>query len=395
MTIQSFTKEFQDYLFARNPIFHLLIEANNISHTDLYAVLKHTEELLKDFSDSPRFLEKETESIDKEVDTIFNSLFAKLDKINNYSEAMINLNSTFDDRYSIKNIHPYSLQTDTKEWNYIDNAIRLPGISTNIEIKHYKKLFDIQTKKSTFFFMLPLTTTYTSINISKKEISADVISLEYLGKSKSTIKKEFLSSNSNKLNIPVDIPLGTQIIVIETIDSLSENITITPDIFDYKEYHSISLQPFTYQYTDFFTIQTSTNIPANCYISVDLQLVFFDVNNKPLEIKHFSLALDNNGNNVDFYKNVKEYEEILYVYRDFTRFKVDPDIVIGENDIIIYKPVKDKDIFLTTEDTLKLNIRHAKSFKCIPTLSLYSLTNQKQTPKLYSMTGITKNESNK
>lgn len=394
MSIQTFTNGFQDYLFSKNPIFHTLTDVNLISHTDLFVAVAHAEELLQEFKDSPNFLEKESENIKQEIEEIFKSLEKKLIKINNYSEAMIGINSTPDNKYNIKNIYPYYLNDFVKAWNNTEQCLTLTGISTKMEINPYKFISEQNSNKYTYSFVLPTNITYSGVNILKTILNSDIATVEFISKNKKRIGLKHLSENIESNSVYVDIPLGTYIIVVETTSITQDyGLKVIPNTFEYQEYISLSLPSNVYEYTDFFTLQISNQIPDGCFVQVDLQLSFFDLNQTKIEDIFTSISVDNNGNLIDKYKNVNVEDKILYLYKDGSRFLVEEDTVIQDEDLVVYTPKKHDLYTLTTENTLRFYVKHAKTFECIPTLKMYSLLNTKSTPKVYSITGITKNES--
>lgn len=394
MSITSFTQEFQDYIFSRTPIFHILPNIKDVSHTDLFSSVRHSEELLDTFRDSADFLERESESIVEEVKEVYESLNNKLDKIDNYSNAIIQLNSTFEDKYSVKDIKPYDLKSKNL-WNYTENALTLKGVSTNLELQAYKTEIDTTSKKKTFFFTLPPTTTYNSVKLKKETVNMDITSVEFLATSKKTIKRQQIVSAENSLELIIDIPLDCYIMIVETICSnVLWNLSIIPSTFDYQTTLTTSLDKEVYVYTDFFSIQSRAFIPLDCYVQIDFEFLFYDLNNTLLTQEFRSLNIDNNGNLVDYYRNLKEDDKVLYIYTNRVRQVVDKNTKIKDEDFVIYTPSEIESVKTITENTFRFNIKNAKKVECIPTLKLYSLSNTKLTPKLYSLIGIAKNESN-
>ena len=394
MSIQTFTKEFQDYLFSKNPILYLLTASRNISHSDLFVAIKHAEELLEEFKDSPNFLERETENLKEEIEIIYSSLNKKVDKINSYSEALLNLNSTIDGRYSVKNIIPYDLGLNQEGWNTTENCLTLPGVSTYLDIKPYRTLTERETKKFTYSFVLPTTMTFNSFTIVKT-ITSDITSVEFIDIDKKTIELKHLGENENKSKVNINSPIGCYIVIIETTSELEDrNIKLIPSIFEFQNVKEYPLEEKEYAYSDMFTIQTSSTIPEGCYLQVNLQFTFFDINGIPIHFETYTVPVDNNGNCIGFSKDAED-TKILYSFKDKTKIKYTENMKLKEDMYVLYTPSFSKTISMRTEDTIRFNIRNAKTFKCIPTVQMYSLLNTKLSPKLFTLTGITKNENNK
>jgi len=394
MSIQTFTREFQDYLFSKNPILYLLTASRNISHSDVFVAIKHAEELLEEFKDSPNFLEKETENLKEEIETIYSSLNKKVDKINSYSEAILNLNSTIEDRYSVKNVVPYDLSINQEGWNTTENCLTLPGVSTYLEIKPYRTLTERETKKFTYSFVLPTTMTFNGLTIIKTVLS-DITSVEFLNVDKKTIELKHLGENEKKTTVNINSPIGCYIVIIETTSEMEDSdIKLVPSIFEFQNVREYPLEEREYSYTDMFTVQTSSIIPEGCYLQVNFQITFFDVNGIPLHFESYTIPVDNNGNCIGFTRDT-DASKILYGFKDNTKIKYTEGMELKEDMFIMYTPSTSKNLSMSTENTIKFKVRNAKTFKCIPTVQMYSLLNSKLSPKLFTLTGITKNENNK
>lgn len=394
MTIKTFTSEFQDNIFTRNPIFHLMLKPQDISTSDMYVTVKHAEELVNSFQESVDFLERESDGIEEEVIQIFQSLYNKIDKINNYSSAVLGLNATFEDRYSIQNINPYDLKISNHNWNYTESCLTLPGTSTKIQLKPYKTISTEGIK--TFYYVIPSSFSFKGITLNKTYKSTELTAIECLDRSKVSLTREYFEKNDNKLNVFTNIPLSANVIIVEVLtNDIDEEVSITPDNFDYQKTKEFSLLKSTYKYSTFFTLDTKVELPVDTYIQANLKFDFFDINSRYLESINTSININGDGNLIDYYKNLKDFEKVLYIYKDGVKQQVEDITEIEENDVVIYKPKLSTQFEVISEDTLKFNIRNAKTFTCTPTLKFYSLTNEKLTPKLYTMIGITKDESNK
>ena len=65
---------------------------------------------------------------------------------------------------------------------------------------------------------------------------------------------------------------------------------------------------------------------------------------------------------------------------------------ISNDDYVLCKPTYSSFVKPNTESSFLLNVKNSKTITIQPTLYLYSLMNEALTPRLFSLTGIVKNE---
>lgn len=398
MTMSTFSSNFQDNYFTQIPILYLLnLEAD--SDTDIFVTIQHTLGLLTNFATNADFLNRESASIQAEMDGIFNSLETKVSKINSYAQAIIGLNSTFEDEYNIKNVNLYNLKTNTDQWEYMQKCLTLPMLSSYHEVASYKTISESTANLNSYSFVLPLSTSYKSISIKKSATTTDVLKVTFIDSNKKVLQQLSLDTNIDENYLVVNIPLGTYILVVDAqVDNSNDALTLIPLTFHFKPNATISLETMRYDFAEYFTLQSKTDIPKDCFLQLDLQLIFYDVNGNITTNDQVKMSINNSGLLIDQKRNVRPTDTIVSLYKD----GVVSDVVslgidlkaIDDNDYVLYRRVLNGVIDIISDNTLKFNLQNSVSFDCIPTLNMYSLTQPTLTPKLFNLIGITKNASN-
>jgi hypothetical protein len=111
------------------------------------------------------------------------------------------------------------------------------------------------------------------------------------------------------------------------------------------------------------------------------------------------MIINNDGLLIDLKRNIKSTDTIISLYKDGVAVNIvdagiDPT-TIEDTDYVLYRSgVIDPDIILISDNTLNFTLTNSKTFDCVPTLNMYSLSQPTLTPKLYNLIGITKNASN-
>ena len=121
MSIQTFVSEFQDYLFTKRTYLYSLTN-DNLSASNIELAFKQTEQILEEFKTNIDFLEREGRSIDSELETMFNSLENKIDKINRFSSALIGINTTTDTAGKVLTLTPYQFDATLPNWEHIQKC---------------------------------------------------------------------------------------------------------------------------------------------------------------------------------------------------------------------------------------------------------------------------------
>lgn len=390
MGIRNFISEFQDYFYVRRSIIERLDE-NSLSSSNIEVAYKQTEDLIEDFKTNLEFLDKETNEVLKEIDDIIGSLDNKIEKINRYAEAIKDVNTSSDDADKIIEIHPYEFNTASNNWEYNSRCYMLEPKSSYVVVKPYSTAVDKNSKKGLSKFILDDTYSSNYIVINK-EFSINVNNIVYMNSSREEIKVESLNTNLLSNRNIIAIPQNTRYINIEFSYDTEPSFSLTPLSFYHHPKAIITLDKKEYKYGDILSFNQKSEIPFGCYAQVMLNCVFKDVNGNVLKVTNCWYPIDNDGL-IIIEKNKITTETVFKVWKDGT-FKDIKDLsTIGDKDYILCKPNYETSVRPNTESSFLLNVKNAKTITIQPTLYMYSLMNEALTPRVYSLTGIIRNES--
>lgn len=387
MSIKTFISEFQDYLFGKRSYLFSLDETN-LSASNIELALKQTEELLEEFKGNVDFLEREGSTINDELDEIFNSLEMKVDKISRFASALTDINSTTEDLNTILNIIPYQFDTKLTNWEAIQRCYILPPISSYKEIKPYSVAIDTVAKKGVAKYLVEdiFATKYLSIN---KHTNTNINNTVYYNSLRDVISTGSLLPNIGKPNVLLTIPTSTRLITVEFTYTTNSDITVTPLSFYHLPVSTIQLPTQTYTYGSNLIFNIKSDIPFGCYAQIKHSLEFKDVNNKIIHTDVNWHSLDNDGNVILLKEHVTT-ETILKVWKEGLFIDVTKATAIAENDYVLCKPTYSESFKPITESTFATNVKHAKTVTVSSTLYLYSLLSTTSTPRIYSITGLSK-----
>ena len=384
MSIKTFIAEFQDYLFNLEPLFNRL-DTKRASKTDYYGAHKNAESLLDEFKVSLDFLESNGVTINQEVEDILKSLNSKLDKIDTFSSAIIGINSSQDNFKELLTIHPYVLNT-LPNWESIQKCLVLPITSTYITLTPYTNIVKNGKGLAKFHLESKYASKYLSID---KELSCQLVSISYRNTDKEQLETVTLTNNLNKSNIVLEIPINTAYISIEYYFENVSVLSITPLTFKHSPNNTISLGKQTYDYGNLLVFNSNLDLPKGCYATLELDLSFRDVNNKEVLNTKAQIPLNSDGLLVKKYTKNFEGKVIGYwlnnVYEDYISGS------IPEEAYVLYKELSEGSVKLFTESSLKLDVNNSKTIDITASLVFYSLHNTTQTPRLFYLTGMTKN----
>lgn len=390
MGIRNFISEFQDYFYVRRSIIERLDE-NSLSSSNIEVAYKQTEDLIEDFKTNLEFLDKETNEVLKEIDDIIGSLDNKIEKINRYAEAIKDINTSSDDADRIIEIHPYEFNTASNNWEYNSRCYMLEPKSSYVVVKPYSTAVDKNSKKGLSKFILDDTYSSNYIVINK-EFSINVNNIVYMNSSREEIKVESLNTNLLSTRNIIAIPQNTRYINIEFSYDTEPSFSLTPLSFYHHPKAIITLDKNEYKYGDILSFNQKSEIPFGCYAQVMLNCVFKDVNGNVLKVTDCWYPIDNDGL-IIIEKNKITTESVYKVWKDGA-FKDIKDLsTIGDKDYILCKPNYETSVRPNTESSFLLNVKNAKTITIQPTLYMYSLMNEALTPRVYSLTGIIRNES--
>lgn len=389
MSIQTFVSEFQDYLFTKRTYLYSLAN-DNLSASNIELAFKQTEQILEEFKTNIDFLEREGRSIDSELETMFNSLENKIDKINRFSSALIGINTTTDTAGKVLTLTPYQFDATLPNWEHIQKCYMLPPKSSYVTLQPYSKNIDETFKKGVVKFLIDdnFSTRYLRI---AKEYSTNINNVVYLNSLRDTISSSALLTNLGQSDVVLTIPASTRLVTMEFTYSVNSDISLTPLSFYHLPETTIKLEDATYTYGDSLIFNTKADIPFGCYAQIKFDLVYRDVNENSLLKETRWYPIDNDGNILLLNEYIKD-EEVIRVWKEGMFQDVSNVDEISANDYVLCKPTYGESFKPITESSFKLNVKHAATIKVIPTLYMYSILNQTSTPRIYSITGLTRND---
>lgn len=387
MSIQTFVSEFQDYLFIRRT-FLLSLNAADLSASNIELAFKQTEELLEDFKTNIEFLEREGRSIHKELLTMFASLEKKIDKIDRFAEALIGINTTTESSESILTLVPYQFDNSLPNWEHVQKCYMLPPKSSYTTIQPYQSLLEDSSKKGVSKFVIDDTFSTKYIRLSK-DFATNINNIVYYNSLREAMSSETLVNNLGQNEVILTIPSSARLVTIEFTYEASSAITLTPLSFYHHSESQIKLEDSKYRCGESLSFSTKTDIPFGCYAQIKVDLVFKDINDTTLLKETSWYPIDNDGNIVLRKKHVRS-EEILRVWKEGLFVDVTSKHVLSDEDFVLCKPTYSTAFSPITESSFQTNVKNATTVIVVPTLQLYSLLSQTSTPRVYSITGLSK-----
>lgn len=386
MSIKSFIGNFQDELYIRRSFLHLLGDSN-LSPNTIEAAIRHTEDLLDNVKFNVEFLDTESKDIEKEVAEIFDSIDSKIDKINRFSDALIAINSTEDTSDNILTIHPYVFDNNIDNWERIQKSYIISPESSYQTFKPFSNNHSSNKGLAKFVVDSSLAVKYIYLT---KDVSTNITNITYLDNTRNKISSEQVSNNLSDSNIILTIPINTRLINVEYEYQLNTDITLVPLSFKHKESSIIKLEDVEYKYGDNISFLVKEDIPFGCFAQLKLTALFKDVNGNILHEETNWMPINNDGKVVVKRKDVTT-EKMLRVWKEglFTDLENEQ---LEDDDYILCEPIYSDKFILNTEHSFKTKVKHCKSIKIIPVLYMYSLASKTLTPRIFSITGITRNE---
>lgn len=388
MSIKTFISEFQDYLFVKRSYLQQLTDSD-LSASNIELSFKQTEDLLEEFKTNVEFLETNGRSINKELLEMFNSLEKKVDKINRFSSALIGINATTDSSDKILTLAPYTFDNTVPNWEHVQKCYMLPPKSSYTVVKPYSNNTVDNSKKGLAKFLIDDTFSTKYLRISK-DYATNVNNIVFLNSVRDVIAEESLLSNLGQTDVVLNIPSSTRLINIEYEYAINPDLELTPLAFYHEPESFIDLEDITYKYGDSILFNIKSDIPFGCYAQIKLDLVFKDINNKTVHTETSWYPIDNDGRILIKKKYLKD-ETIYRVWSEGLFVDVEDDALISEDSYVLCDPTYSEHFSPITESSFKMQVKHAYSVLISPTLQLYSLLNQTSTPRIYTITGLTKN----
>lgn len=271
----------------------------------------------------------------------------------------------------------------------MEECITLPILSTHKEIKSYSNTITNNRCISRFLLDTKFATKYLNI---VKDKTLNIVSISYYNDSKEFLSTTELIDSLNKTKIVVEIPVNTRYITIESIfESNNNSLYLIPLSFNHKPSSRISLPTKKYEYGNVLSFSFNSEIPEGCYVILDLQLIFRDVNHKEVYSSSIKLPINSDKKLLKKYSNIKEDDKIVGVWLEGIYTENVEDKVDERCYVTTELKATDNIEYYTESSLLFKNIKNSKTIEVVPTLEMYSMKKTTITPKIYSITGITKN----
>lgn len=389
MSIKTFVSEFQDYLFVKRSYLQQLTESD-LSASNIELAFRQTEDMLEEFKTNVEFLEKNGRSINEELLEMFNSLEKKVDKINRFCSALIGINSTIDSSDKILTLSPYTFDNTLPNWEHVQKCYMLPPKSSYVTVKPYSNNTSLDSKKGLAKFLIDDTFSTKYLKISK-DYATNINNIVFLNSVRDVIAEESLLSNLGQTEVILNIPSSTRLINIEYEYAVNANLELVPLSFYHESESFIALEDVTYKYGDNLLFNIKSDLPFGCYAQIKLDLIFKDINDKTVHTETSWYPIDNDGRILTKKKFITT-EKITRVWSEGLFVDVNDESLIDEDSYVLCEPEYTEQFAPITESSFKMKVKHASSVMISPTLQLYSLLNQTSTPRIYTITGLTKND---
>ena len=377
MAIDSFLKEYRDYMYTKDVLLSRLNSES--SSSDIYVITHHCINILKELKSQMAYLDKNLLDVEKEVDLIFENVYKKIKKIEDIAEGYQNLNTNELAEESIKSFKSFKIQNRSLYDEYykgltLPRTNKVNSLSTNfiersnIDGKeHYKNLvFD-----EDFFIKVNLVDSNKSI---LKKVS-------FYNKNDRLIEEVYDKSL-------IKTPKETNKIIVHTDNTTSElsNYT-TLDILNdkFSKNVSISLEEESFlKEGNLFKLNIDYNLPTQCFTTLKLMFKFKNLETKKNDQVIIYTSL-NNDRNILIKKNEAKPESIL---KDFYGNVLTIENI--NNNDLVFSPE-----YSTNNEIIKhlgnrvfdISELKTKAFNLSVSLSMYSLIDENKTPVIKGLFG--------
>lgn len=377
MAIDSFLNEYRDYMYTKNTLMGYLDHKSTSS--DIYVVVKHCISVLKELQTNMLYLDKNLIDIEREIESIFNNVFRKIEKIEDIAEGYQNLNTNELSSDTIKSFNGFDIQNKELFDQYykgltLPRKNKVKSLTTNfIERNNIngKEVYKGFIDKDTFFVKI-LTEDSTKTLIKKVEIY--------------TKQDELLDEIYDKTLI--ELPKNAYQVVVYT-DNTEANVPnyTRMDVLNdtFVDRASVNLKEETFLNNGkLFKLNINYSLPTQCYATLKL---IFKYKNKST----------NKAEQVTVYTSINNTRDVLLSKNEAKPNAALKDIFgneiniqnISTTDTVLspeYSTDESKIKYLGNKvfDISKLN---TKEFNLSISVDLYSLIDKNKTPIIKGLFG--------
>lgn len=377
MAIDSFLNEYRDYMYTKNTLMGYLDHKSTSS--DIYVVVKHCISVLKELQTNMLYLDKNLIDIEREIESIFNNVFRKIEKIEDIAEGYQNLNTNELSSDTIKSFNGFDIQNKELFDQYykgltLPRKNKVKSLTTNfIERNNIngKEVYKGFIDKDTFFVKI-LTEDSTKTLIKKVEIY--------------TKQDELLDEIYDKTLI--ELPKNAYQVVVYT-DNTEANVPnyTRMDVLNdtFVDRASVNLKEETFLNNGkLFKLNINYSLPTQCYAT--LKLIFKYKNkstNKAEQVTVYTCI--NNTRDVLLSKNEAKPNAAL---KDIFGNEINIQNISTTDTVLSpeYSTDESKIKYLGNKvfDISKLN---TKEFNLSISVDLYSLIDKNKTPIIKGLFG--------
>ena len=377
MAIDSFLNEYRDYMYTKNTLMNYLDHKSTSS--EIYVVVKHCISVLKELQTNMLYLDKNLIDIEREIESIFNNVFRKIEKIEDIAEGYQNLNTNELSSDTIKSFNGFDIQNKELFDQYykgltLPRKNKVKSLTTNfIERNNIngKEVYKGFIDKDTFFIKILLEDPIKTL-IKKVEIY--------------TKQDELLDEIYDKTLIELPKNAYQVVVFTDNVEANMPNYTRMDVLNDtFADRASVNLKEETFLNNGkLFKLNINYSLPTQCYATLKL---IFKYKNK----------FTNKAEQVTVYTSVNNTRDILLSKNEAKPNAALKDIFgnevniqnISTTDTVLspeYSTDESKIKYLGNKvfDISKLN---TKEFNLSISVDLYSLIDKNKTPIIKGLFG--------
>lgn len=375
-SIDNFLKEYRDYMYTRDLLLSSLNEES--SPSDIYVITNNSVELLLDFYNNMLFLDKNLVGIEKEISTIFQNVYGKINRIEEIAESYQNLNTNELSEDTIKSFKAFNItQKDIYDSYY--EALTLPRKSkvTAITAKAVNRANKSAKEVYTGFEKLQ----DTFIKVKVLEDSKTILKkIEVRSKTKELILEVY---GKSFIKIPKD---AFQVVVITDNEEENSNyytrIDVLEDKFSPKAFTTLTSENFLRGSK--FKLNLDFKLPTACYATLKIDFKF--KNNKTLKYENITLYASLNTD-LDILvpkSEAKPGASLKDIYGN-----VITDYKTGNEELVFSPNYSSNELLINQTGNKVFDISKIKSdnFSVTLSIALYSLTDETKTPEIKGVFG--------
>ena len=381
MAIDSFLKEYRDYMYTKNVLLNQI--NTNSSSSDIYVITHHCINILKELKSQMSYLDRNLIDIEKEIDSVFENVYKKIEKIEDIAEGYQNLNTNEIASETIKSFKSFKIQ-DRNLYDAYYEGITLPRTNMiNNLVPNLIERNNIDTKEY-----------YKNISYEDDYY----IKIKLQDENKTILKKISLYSKDEKLIeeiydktfIKVSKDIYNIIIHTDNTEVNSVNYTsmdILKDTFTQEAPVTLTEESFINE-GNLFKLNINYEVPTQCYATIKLIFKYrnTETNKNDQVIVYTSL---NNNREILIRKNEAKPKTIL---KDIYNNKLSLENTTNTQLVLSPEYSTNKEVInYIGNKVFNISNLKADSFNVSVSFTLYSLVDKTKTPIIKGLFGYVTN----